>query len=73
MRNIVGCQFHEIAVDQTRIAAADADALDAAEGRGTHDRAYCCIHAGGVAAGCQNSDPFYCVFHRSTSFLENLK
>ena len=67
MRDIAVFQNCKIAVDQTVIAAADADAFDSHVGARTHDRADGCIHAGGIAAGGQNTDSFHCICHTGTS------
>ena len=68
VRDAVGVQLDKISVDQTVVAAADADAVDPEQIRCTYHCAHCCVHAGRVTAGGQYADPFYGITHKSTSF-----
>ena len=58
-----GVHPDEIAVDQAVPAPADAHALDPLGQCGADHRAYCGIHARGIAAAGQNADPLYLVLH----------
>ena len=68
VRDAVGVQLDKISVDQTVVAAADADAVDPEQIRCTYHCAHRCVHAGRVTAGGQYADPFYGITHKSTSF-----
>ena len=71
VRDALGVQLNEVAGDQTVVAAANADALDPAEGGGTHHRADRRIHTRRVAARGQHADPFdfRILSHKTSSFL----
>ena len=65
--------LHEVAVDEALPAAADAHHLDAPAQGAAHHGADGGVHTRRVAAGGQDTDAFYCVFHSTyTSVIMSL-
>jgi hypothetical protein len=58
--NTLLIQANDITGDQTIPAAADAENLNAMVQSGTDNSPDTGVHAGGIAAGSQNTNSFYC-------------
>ena len=64
VRNTAQVHFEALAVQQTVIAALDADHAEALVQAGTDHGTDSCVHAGGVAAAGENTDRLDLLFHR---------
>ncbi len=63
VRDTAQVHFKALAVQQTVIAALNADHPEALVQAGTDHGTDCCVHAGGVAAAGENTDRLDLLFH----------
>ena len=64
VRDTAQVHFEALAVQQTVIAALDADHAEALVQAGTDHGTDSCVHAGGIAAAGENTDRLDLLFHR---------